>query len=72
MAQRYNFDNRDEGNKERLAVLAEDDGIFECTLVGECSEVCPKEVDPAGAIQRYKVAATVDWWKSLLMPGMDK
>ncbi len=72
MAQRYNYDNRDEGNKERLAVLAEDDGIFECTLVGECSAVCPKDVDPAGAIQRYKITGAEDWWKSLLMPGMDK
>ena len=33
LAQRYNFDNRDEGNKQRLDVLAQDDGIFECTLV---------------------------------------
>ncbi len=68
LAQRYNLDNRDQGNKQRLEVLSEDDGIFECTLVGECSVVCPKDVDPAGAIQRYKVDGAVDWWKSLLMP----
>ncbi|MGH7454829.1 MAG: succinate dehydrogenase/fumarate reductase iron-sulfur subunit [bacterium] len=68
LAQRYNFDNRDQGKKQRLEALAQDGGIWECTLVGECSVVCPKGVDPAGAIQRYKVASTTEWWKSLLMP----
>jgi fumarate reductase iron-sulfur subunit len=68
LAQRYNYDNRDQGKKRRLEVLSQDEGMWACTLVGECSVVCPKDVDPAGAIQRYKVASTTDWWKSLLMP----
>jgi len=68
LAQRYNFDNRDQGKKQRMEALSQDGGIWECTLVGECSVVCPKDVDPAGAIQRYKVASTTEWWKSLLMP----
>jgi fumarate reductase iron-sulfur subunit len=68
LAQRYNFDNRDQGKKQRMEILSQDGGIWECTLVGECSVVCPKDVDPAGAIQRYKVASTTEWWKSLLMP----
>jgi fumarate reductase iron-sulfur subunit len=68
LAQRYNFDNRDQGKKQRMEALSKDGGIWECTLVGECSVVCPKGVDPAGAIQRYKVASTTEWWKSLLMP----
>jgi fumarate reductase iron-sulfur subunit len=68
LAQRYNFDSRDQGKKQRLEVLAQDGGIWECTLVGECSVVCPKDVDPAGAIQRYKVTSTTEWWKSLVMP----
>ncbi len=68
LAQRYNFDNRDQGKKQRMEALLQDGGIWECTLVGECSVVCPKGVDPAGAIQRYKVASTTEWWKSLLMP----
>jgi succinate dehydrogenase/fumarate reductase-like Fe-S protein len=33
--------------------------------------VCPKDVDPAGAIQRYKVDATVDWFRSLLPGGRE-
>ena len=27
-----------------------------------------RHVDPAGAIQQYKVTATTDWFKSLVMP----
>lgn len=68
LAQRYNYDSRDEGRKERDDTLLADDGIFECTFVGECSNVCPKGVDPAGAIQRYKVAGTTQWWTSVLLP----
>ncbi len=68
LAQRYNMDSRDQASEERMDVLSQHDGIWACTFVGECSAVCPKNVDPAGAIQRYKVTATADWFKSLLMP----
>lgn len=68
LAQRYNLDTRDEGRKERVNVLSRHEGIWACTFVGDCSVVCPKDVDPAGAIQRYKVDATVDWFASLLTP----
>ncbi len=68
LAQRYNMDSRDEGSDERMDVLSTHYGIWNCTFVGECSVVCPKKVDPAGAIQRYKVQATIDWIKSVLMP----
>ncbi len=72
LAQRYNLDSRDEGIQERLDVLSQHDGIWACTFVGECSVVCPKNVDPAGAIQRYKVAATADWFKSVLTPWANR
>ena len=68
LAQRYNLDSRDQGAEERLDELSQDHGIWACTFVGECSVVCPKDVDPAGAIQRYKVKATTEWFKSLLLP----
>ncbi len=68
LAQRYNMDSRDQGNDERMDVLSQHYGIWNCTFVGECSVVCPKHVDPAGAIQRYKVAATIEWIKSILLP----
>ena len=44
------------------------EGIWECTFVGECSEGCPKHVDPAAAIQRTKALTTKDWFISKLMP----
>ena len=68
LAYRYNMDSRDEGTDERSHVVASAEGIWECTFVGECSEVCPKDVDPAAAIQRTKVATTKAWLKSILMP----
>ena len=72
LAQRYNLDSRDQGAEERLAVLQHPEGIWGCTFVGECTRVCPKHVDPAGAIQRYKITALTAWAKSFLMPGSGK
>jgi fumarate reductase iron-sulfur subunit len=72
LAQRYNFDSRDQGRSIREEVVASHDGIWQCTFVGECSAVCPKHVDPAGAIQQAKVASTVDWFKETLWPWGSK
>jgi len=68
LAQRYNLDSRDEGSSERLEILSQHEGIWGCTFVGECTKVCPKDVDPAGAIQRYKLSASLASLKRLLMP----
>jgi fumarate reductase iron-sulfur subunit len=72
LAQRYNQDSRDQGSQERLDVLSQHDGIWGCTFVGECTKVCPKHVDPAGAIQQYKLEATKEWFKSFLLPWSAK
>jgi succinate dehydrogenase iron-sulfur subunit len=68
LAQRYNQDSRDEGSRERREAISRKDGIWSCTFVSECTTVCPKNVDPAGAIQRAKVTSTVEWFKSVLLP----
>jgi len=68
LAQRYNLDSRDEGAAERMDVLSEHAGIWGCTFVGECTRVCPKNVDPAGAIQRYKLTAALETVKAFVMP----
>jgi fumarate reductase iron-sulfur subunit len=68
LAQRYNLDSRDQGARERQEILDDHEGIWGCTFVGECTRACPKHVDPAGAIQRYKLGTALDWVKSLLMP----
>ena len=68
LAQRYNRDSRDQGARERLEELSDHDGIWGCTFVGECTRACPKHVDPAGAIQQYKLTAAGEWFKAFLMP----
>jgi fumarate reductase iron-sulfur subunit len=72
MAHRYNQDSRDGGRDQRQEVIASDEGVWECSFVGACSEVCPKHVDPAGALQQVKVASTIDWYKEHLMPWVKK
>src|SRR5260370_7871193 len=59
LARRYNLDSRDEGLKQRLPVIADSEGVWECSFVGECSVVCPKGVDPAKAIQQTKLDTTL-------------
>jgi fumarate reductase iron-sulfur subunit len=66
LGQRYNHDSRDQGQKPRHEIMWMDEGIWDCTFVGECSVVCPKHVDPAGAIQQAKVESTLNWYQSLL------
>ena len=68
LAERYDLDSRDRGNRQRLDVLIEHDGVWGCTFVGECTRVCPKHVDPASAIQRYKLKAAVETVKAFLLP----
>jgi fumarate reductase iron-sulfur subunit len=68
LAQRYNLDSRDQGAEVRLDLLIHPEGIWGCTFVGECTRACPKGVDPAGAIQRYKLTAALHSVKSLLLP----
>jgi fumarate reductase iron-sulfur subunit len=68
LAQRYNLDSRDHGARARLDVLSTPEGVWDCTFVGECTTACPKGVDPAGAIQRYKLTAAAESLKSFLLP----
>lgn len=68
LAQRYNLDSRDEGASERLDILSNQEGIWGCMFVGECTQVCPKHVDPAAAIQQYKLTAATEWLKAMVLP----
>src|SRR3989449_5806087 len=45
LAHRYNLDSRDQGRDQRLDTVRVDWGVWDCTFVGECSGVCPKDVD---------------------------
>lgn len=68
LAHRYNLDSRDAGQAEREDIVASHEGVWECSFVGACSEVCPKHVDPAAAIQQMKIASSVNWVIDHLKP----
>ncbi len=67
LGHRYNMDSRDEGADERNAVFRGEGTIFSCSYANECSEVCPKNVDPAGAVNQAKFNAVVDWASSFVV-----
>ena len=66
---RYNADSRDGGKAERMKILNQESGVWSCTFVGYCSEVCPKGVDPAAAIQLGKVESSKDYLIAMFKPG---
>jgi succinate dehydrogenase iron-sulfur subunit len=68
LGHRYNQDSRDQGASERHEVFREDGGVFSCSYANECSEVCPKHVDPSAAIQQAKLLNVMDWAKSFVVP----
>jgi fumarate reductase iron-sulfur subunit len=65
---RYNMDSRDCGSRERLDIVHAEEGVWGCTAVGYCSEVCPKGVDPANAVSQNKMASAIDFFARFL-PG---
>lgn len=68
LGHRYNLDSRDDGYEQRTEVIQGKNGVWSCTFVGYCSEVCPKNVDPAAAINQNKLQGSQDWALSFLMP----
>jgi len=65
LGHRYNLDSRDEGNSQRFDTLNAHDGVYACSFANECSQVCPKHVDPAMAIQQAKLNDFLQWAKIL-------
>jgi fumarate reductase iron-sulfur subunit len=66
---RYNQDSRDEGEAQRYDVLAGENGVWHCSYANECSEVCPKHVDPAKAVNQAKLVSALQWIKVLPKRG---
>ena len=65
---RYNADSRDGGKAERMELVNSEEGVWPCTLVGYCSEVCPKGVDPARAINMNKTSSAINYFMRFVMP----
>ncbi len=59
---RYNLDSRDAGSEQRMPLVHAEEGVFNCTAVGYCSEVCPKKVDPANAVNINKTESAKDYF----------
>ncbi|KGQ69875.1 fumarate reductase [Chelonobacter oris] len=68
LGHRYNLDNRDNGKAERLKIMNGKNGVWSCTFVGYCSEVCPKHVDPAAGVNQGKVESAKDYVIAMLKP----
>jgi succinate dehydrogenase / fumarate reductase iron-sulfur subunit len=54
-ALRFYNDSRDTAGKERLALIGNNKGLFRCHSIFNCQMVCPKDLDPAGAIAQMKM-----------------
>ena len=67
LGHRYNMDSRDEGASERNEIFRGEGTVFSCSYANECSEVCPKHVDPAAAINQSKLLAVIDWATSFVV-----
>ncbi len=68
LGHRYNLDSRDEGARERNETFRGEGTVFSCSFANECSQVCPKNVDPAAAVNQAKLGAVIDWAKGLVLP----
>ncbi len=53
-AYRFTNDPRDDAKSERLRIVGDEDGIWRCHTIFNCTEVCPKGVEPTYAIQQMK------------------
>jgi len=52
-----------------MELVNSEEGVWGCTAVGYCSEVCPKQVDPANAVNQNKTASALSWLVRLLPGG---
>ena len=55
-----------------MQLVNAEEGVWSCTAVGYCSEVCPKGVDPANAVNQNKTASAADYFLSWLPKGSGK
>ncbi|HSH21508.1 MAG TPA: succinate dehydrogenase iron-sulfur subunit [Candidatus Caenarcaniphilales bacterium] len=49
-AHRFIFDSRDDGADERLEILADEDGVWRCRTIFNCTDACPRGINITQAI----------------------
>jgi len=59
-AHRFIFDSRDVDTPNRLRMVSEKTGVWDCTHCGECSTRCPTETKPLERIEEIRVKAMAD------------
>lgn len=55
-AHRFIFDSRDQAAKERLEILSEENGVWRCRTIFNCTPACPREISVTRAIGEVKLA----------------
>ncbi len=49
-AHRFIFDTRDQGADERLEILSDEDGVWRCRTIFNCTDACPRGINITRAI----------------------
>ena len=49
-AHRFIFDSRDQGADERLEILADEDGVWRCRTIFNCTDACPRGIHITRAV----------------------
>ena len=52
---RFIADSRDEGTSERLDIINDRKGVWRCHTIYNCTEACPKDLNPTRAISNLKL-----------------
>lgn len=55
-AHRFIFDDRDNAATERLKILNDQEGVYRCRTIFNCTEACPREIQVTQAISEVKAA----------------
>jgi succinate dehydrogenase / fumarate reductase iron-sulfur subunit len=63
-AYRFAADSRDGMLRDRVDVLSSEDGLWRCHTIFNCTEACPKSLNPARFIESLKRTATKETLKA--------
>ncbi len=55
-AHRFIFDDRDTATADRLAILSEENGVWRCRTIFNCTSACPREIPVTQLIAEVKSA----------------
>ena len=63
VAYRFSGDSRDGILRDRVGLIASEDGLWRCHTIFNCTEACPKNLNPARFIQSLKRTTTKETLK---------